>query len=163
MRREGFEVIAVLPSRCELGAATGLDQISALATTINASVRARQSPAASERSDCSRSYRGRIARQIAPPCSGSQDPDDAIEDTTVVHSGNAARLVRQHRLDGRRLTVGEFVAHDFEPWLGGLNHGLGARLNVPPTGLFGRYAPESGLFMLVLSSSHFDPGCVKTP
>lgn len=62
-------------------------------------------------------------RQIAPRCSGTQDPEDAIEDTTVVNPRNAARLVRQHRLDGNPLIIGEFVAHDSSPQLGNLNHG----------------------------------------
>ena len=53
-------------------------------------------------------------RQIAPRCPGSQYPKDAVEDTAVVHPWDTARLVRQHRLDGRPLMVGEFVAHDFE-------------------------------------------------
>ena len=50
-------------------------------------------------------------RQITPGCSRSQDPEDAIEDTTVVYPRNAARLVRQHRLDDSPFMVGEFVAH----------------------------------------------------
>ncbi|SCB56097.1 hypothetical protein GA0061098_10744 [Bradyrhizobium shewense] len=50
--------------------------------------------------------------QIAPRRSGSQDPENAIEDTSVVHLRNATRLVRQHRLDGGPFMVGEFVAHD---------------------------------------------------
>lgn len=37
-------------------------------------------------------------RQIAPRCTGSQDPEDAIKDTTVVYPRNATRLVGQHRL-----------------------------------------------------------------
>jgi hypothetical protein len=39
-------------------------------------------------------------RQIAPGCSGPQDPENAIEDTAIVYPRNATRLVRQHRLDG---------------------------------------------------------------
>jgi hypothetical protein len=50
--------------------------------------------------------------QITPWCSGSQDPEDAIEDTTVVYPRNATRLVRQHGLDGNPFMIGEFVAHD---------------------------------------------------
>jgi hypothetical protein len=54
-------------------------------------------------------------RQIAPRCSGSQDPEDAIEDTTVVYPRNATRLVRQHGLDGNPFIISEFVAHDLSP------------------------------------------------
>src|SRR6476659_7968691 len=52
------------------------------------------------------------AGQIAPWCSGSQDPKDAIEDTAVVYTRHPARLVRQHWPDGSPLMVGEFIAHD---------------------------------------------------
>ena len=57
-------------------------------------------------------------REIAPRCPRSQDPEDAIEHTTVVYPRNATRLVGQHRLDGSPLAVGEFVAHDskFPVW-----------------------------------------------
>src|ERR1700761_8820746 len=53
--------------------------------------------------------------QVVPWCSGSQDPEDAVEDATVIHSWHAARLIRQHRLNGRPLIVREFVAHDSAP------------------------------------------------
>src|SRR4051794_17679255 len=53
--------------------------------------------------------------QITPRCPGSQDPEDAIEDTSVVYPRNATRLVRQHRLDGNPFTIGKFVAHDSSP------------------------------------------------
>ena len=56
--------------------------------------------------------RAECMRQIAPWWSRSQHPEDAIEDTTVIDPWHAARLVRQHRLDGGLLIVGEFVAHD---------------------------------------------------
>src|SRR5262249_28097824 len=59
----------------------------------------------------------------------SQDPEDAIEDTTVVRPWHAARLVRQHQLNGRPLVVGEFTAHDSSPQFGDLNHGSTAGLN----------------------------------
>jgi hypothetical protein len=51
-----------------------------------------------------------------------KDPEDTIEDTTVVHPWNAARLVRQHRFDGSPLMVGEFVAHDSRLQFASLNH-----------------------------------------
>jgi len=41
-----------------------------------------------------------MIRQIAPRCPGSQDPEDAVEDTSVVYPRNATRLIRQHGLDG---------------------------------------------------------------
>jgi hypothetical protein len=55
--------------------------------------------------------------QITPRCPGSKDPEDAVEDTSVVYPRNATRLVRQHRLDGKPFIVGEFVAHDSTPGL----------------------------------------------
>src|ERR1700753_4234423 len=61
-------------------------------------------------------------RQITPRCSRAQDPENAIEDTTVVHARNATRLVRQHCLDGGPLIIREFVAHDSSPRFGRLNH-----------------------------------------
>src|SRR5262249_17450370 len=66
-------------------------------------------------------------RQIAPGCPGSQNPEDAIEDATVVRPRDAARLVRQHRLDGSPLIVGEFVAHDSSPRFWGLESRLESR------------------------------------
>jgi len=59
--------------------------------------------------------RTEVVRQVAPWRSGSLDSEDAIEDTTVVNPRNAARLVRQHGLDGSPFLVGEFVAHDSIP------------------------------------------------
>jgi hypothetical protein len=70
-------------------------------------------------------------REIAPRRPGSQDPEDTIQDTAVVHPRDTARLVRQHRLDGGPLMVGEFVAHDSKLRFGGLNHGSAASLNYP--------------------------------
>ena len=59
--------------------------------------------------------RTEVVWQIAPRCSRSQDPEDTIEDTTVVHPRHAAWFVGQHRSDGSPLIVGEFVAHDSTP------------------------------------------------
>src|SRR5262249_35706843 len=53
--------------------------------------------AASERSDCNKWCTGRscpAGRAMAPQI---EDPEDAIEDTTVIHAWHAARLVWQHR------------------------------------------------------------------
>src|SRR5215831_20118839 len=61
--------------------------------------------------------RAKRLRQITPRCSGSQDPEDAVEDTTVVYPRNATRLVGQHRPYGSPFIVGEFVAHDSSPRL----------------------------------------------
>ena len=68
--------------------------------------------------------------QVAPRCPRAQDPEDAIENTTVIHPRNATRLVRQHRLDGCPFVVSKFVAHDSSPQFGGLNHGPAAALNI---------------------------------
>jgi len=80
-------------------------------------------------------------RQITPRCSRSQDPEDAIEDTSVVHPRNATWLVRQHRPYGSPFIVGEFVAHDPSPQSGSLNHrGLTHRKELlarPWFGVFG--------------------------
>jgi hypothetical protein len=71
--------------------------------------------------------RAEVVRQVAPWRARSQDPEDAIEDTTVIHAWHAARLVRQHRLDGSPLIVKEFVAHDSAPPVGGLESRLGSQ------------------------------------
>jgi hypothetical protein len=52
---------------------------------------------------------------------------------------------------------GEFVAHASPPRFGTLNHAWGASLKTPRIELFGRYPSESGLVMLTLSSSGYDP------
>jgi hypothetical protein len=70
-------------------------------------------------------------RRRTPGCSGSQDPGDAIEDTTVVYPRNSTRLVRQHRLDGGPFIVGEFIAHGSKPLFGSLNHRRKAKHNAP--------------------------------
>jgi hypothetical protein len=41
-----------------------------------------------------------LLRSVTPRCPGSHDPDDAVEDAPVIDPWHAARLVRQHRLDG---------------------------------------------------------------
>src|SRR6266542_5729751 len=52
-------------------------------------------------------------RQITPWCAGAHHPEDAVEDTSIVHTRHASRLV--HRPDGRPFVVREFVAHDSRP------------------------------------------------
>src|SRR5258706_4582589 len=54
-------------------------------------------------------------RQVAPWRTRAQDPKDAIEHATVIYAPNAARLVRQHRLDGCPFVIAEFVAHGSPP------------------------------------------------
>jgi hypothetical protein len=48
--------------------------------------------------------------QITPGCSRSQDPEDAIEDTTVVYPRNATRLVGQHR-GGQSMSAPGYFRH----------------------------------------------------
>lgn len=45
--------------------------------------------------------------------------------TSVVYPKNAARIVRQHGLDGKSFVIGEFVTHDATLQFGSLNHGGG--------------------------------------
>ena len=59
----------------------------------------------------------------------TQDPKDAIEHATVICTLNAARLVRQHRLDGGPFTIAEFVAHDSQLRFRTLNHAHGRIAN----------------------------------
>jgi hypothetical protein len=58
------------------------------------------------------SIRAEVARQVAPWRSRSQDPEDSVENSSVIHPWHAARLVGQRRLDSGPLIVAEFVAHD---------------------------------------------------
>ena len=60
--------------------------------------------------------RTEVVWQIAPRRPRSQVPENAIEDTAIIHPRNAARLVRQHRSNGGPLIIGEFVAHDSAPF-----------------------------------------------
>src|SRR5882724_5024634 len=83
--------------------------------------------------------------QITPRCSRAQDPEDAIEDTTVVHPRNATRLVRQHGLDGNPFMIGEFVAHDSSPQFGSLNHSDLVRRNASRQSPVGRLRAEADI------------------
>src|SRR5262245_8965362 len=69
--------------------------------------------------------------QIAPWRPRLQDPEEAVEDTTIVHPWHAARLVRQHRLVGSPLIVGEFVGMIRGSKFGSLNQGPALSLNMP--------------------------------
>lgn len=48
-----------------------------------------------------------------------------VQHPPVVHAGNAARLVREPRLDEVPFAVVEFVAHDSPLQFRSLNHGWG--------------------------------------
>ncbi len=66
---------------------------------------------------------GTIGRwQVAPWRTRAEDPKDAIEHATVIYPPNAARLVRQHRLDRGPFIIAEFVAHDLKLQFQSLNH-----------------------------------------
>jgi hypothetical protein len=67
--------------------------------------------------------------QVAPRCTRTQDPKDAIEHATVIYTRNAARFVRQHRLDSGPFKVAEFVAHDSRLRFRSLNHVRGGAAN----------------------------------
>ena len=60
-------------------------------------------------------YRRPVCTEISFVSGGAQDPEDAVEDATIIHPMHTTRLVRQHWLDGSPLVVVEFVAHDFDP------------------------------------------------
>ena len=66
----------------------------------------RDLPAASGRNGYSRSCTSQndLANRAKAP--GSQDLEDAVEDTSVVHPRNATRLVRQHGLETQRSRPG---------------------------------------------------------
>src|ERR1700747_898585 len=73
--------------------------------------------------------RTKVDWQVPPRRARSQDPEDAVENTPIIHSRHAARLIRQHRLNGRPFIIREFVAHDSSPRFRGLNHGSAVSLN----------------------------------
>jgi hypothetical protein len=50
--------------------------------------------------------------KIAPRRTRPQYPEDAIENTPIIHAGNAARLVREHHSNGTPFAVGKLVSHD---------------------------------------------------
>lgn len=104
--------------------------------------------------------------QITPRCSRAQDPEDAIEDTTVVNPRNATRLVRQHGLYGNPFIIGKFVALDSSSRFGSLNHGSLADSNAPsPILLVRRSRAKADIHHVTVPAETVenDPGCVKTP
>src|SRR6266700_3075064 len=62
-------------------------------------------------------------RQIAPRCAGSQHPEDAIEDTSIVHTRHATGFVRKEWLDGGPFKVSQPIPHDSRLQFESLNHG----------------------------------------
>ena len=80
-------------------------------------------PAPSDEAIVTGGVGAKMIRQIAPRCSGAQDPEYAIEDTPVVYPRNATWLVRQDGPDGNPFMISEFVAHDSSPQFWNLNHG----------------------------------------
>jgi hypothetical protein len=72
-------------------------------------------PAPSDEAIVTGGVGAKMIRQIAPRCSGAQDPEYAIEDTPVVYPRNATWLVRQDGPDGNPFMISEFVAHDSSP------------------------------------------------
>jgi hypothetical protein len=61
----------------------------------------------------------------------NEEPKDAIEHATVINAPNAARLVRQHQLDGGPFIIAEFVAHDSWLRFRSLNHVSCSAINLP--------------------------------
>jgi hypothetical protein len=56
--------------------------------------------------------RAKLVRQVPPRRAGLKDPKGAVEYATVIYTGNAARLVRQHWFDSGPFKIVEFVARD---------------------------------------------------
>jgi hypothetical protein len=86
--------------------------------------------------------------QIAPWCTRTRNPKDAIEYATVIYTTTAARLVRQHRLDGGLFIIAEFVAHDSKLQFWSLNHVSGSAINPPAYGI-----AANALYLLPLSAA----------
>ena len=91
-------------------------------------------------------------------------------DTTVVHPGNAARFVRQRRLDGSPLIVREYVAHGWRLRFWEFESRAGRRHQPNPsrqmriscfTSAFGDTADMVGLAAGLVPVAN-DPACVKT-
>ena len=49
-------------------------------------------------------------RQVAPRCTGSQHPEDAVQHTSVIDAWNASRFVGQQRFDHAPLKVGQIIS-----------------------------------------------------
>ena len=89
--------------------------------------------------------RAKMIRQIAPRCPGSQDPEDAVEDTSVVYQRNATRLVWQHRSYGGPFIVGEFVAHVDPPVWEIESRGVGPSATLLARPRFGAHRVEADI------------------
>src|SRR4051812_10114938 len=89
---------------------------------------------------------------------GRDDPKDAVEHAPVIHTRDAARLVRQERPDGRPFVIGEFVAHDSRLRLVSLNHGRGAgsTCHAKCEGASRSLSPQKRTRYAHLSSSGYD-------
>ena len=56
--------------------------------------------------------------QVSPGGAGAEHPHDAVEHAPIIHTGDAARLVRQQRFDHAPFEVGQVVAvHRWAPTL----------------------------------------------
>ena len=94
--------------------------------------------------------RAKVARQVAPRRTRTQDPKDTVEHAPVVYTRHTARPVRQKRLDGGLFTIAEFVAHDdFRLRFRSLNHAPGDIINL----LRPAEADASTLILLPLSEA----------
>lgn len=49
-------------------------------------------------------------RQVAPRCTGTKYPEDAVQHPAVIYAGHTSRFVRQERLDHAPLEVGQVVS-----------------------------------------------------
>ena len=67
-------------------------------------------------------------RKVTPRRARPQHPEDALEDTPVVHAGNAAWFVRE-RFDDAPFAVAGFLAHDSILHFGSLNHAQDQGIN----------------------------------
>src|ERR1700756_1067236 len=100
--------------------------------------------------------------QITPRCSRAQYPEDAIEDTTVVHPRNATRLVRQHGLDGNPFIIGEFVAHDSSPQFGSLITGVWPDATLPGRPRLDAYGVEADISQPTISAETVENDPIRT-
>ena len=73
---------------------------------------------------------GRWVRPWRTSASGFNEAElRTLEDTPVVHAGNAAWFVREHRFDDAPFAVAEFTAHDSILHFGSLNHAQDQEIN----------------------------------
>jgi hypothetical protein len=53
-----------------------------------------------------------VPRQITPRCTGTQDPEDAIQDPPIINPRHTTGFVRKHGLNGVPFAVCESIPHD---------------------------------------------------